>query len=827
MEVELEWEGDVDPGLVTRPRRSRAEKVGVGEEMAEHGAEVSNGRIESGLEVSNVRKENGAEENVESQRSVYLDASEGIESTDTDVGNNLEILCWPGGEGKQENGAAFEEKDMTNQNGHSIPANSKQSDVADVQPTSNLIHSGGHEIEIERTKPVKSATEELLRAGQENKVKQEVAEYDLERIIEEQETHDLYCPNCHSCITKRVILRKRKRFGQVAEKDPKREKLTSIQPDLGVRTGTSGDSEQSQEPDVFRCLSCFSFFTATASGIFRIFQRRGEGGDLQTSQPPSVQNLNAATSTSQFVKNSDRESGYLLPYTDKSAVGLGSQTSLSGEKKLGNEAERTHLGNSTVPNLEGVGTYFSSTMTNVAEENKMVLSAHKAKYPNNVLSNAGKQGEVPEFKASENWNYTISSSKDSTLLIGKAEANSGQKVVRGTKVEFSGNSTVPNLEGVGTYFSSTVTNVAEENKMVLSTHKAKYPNNVLSNAGKQGEVPEFKASENWNYTISSSKDSTLLIGKTEANSGQKVVSGTKVEFSGNDMILHAKEDGINGCHPSSNLSQNLLGSDKVPPLKEGMDEPMEELGSQTGQDPPISAMPGVSLGRDTQIHIGDPRVMEPRTREWDVLKSIVYGGLVESVTSLGVVSSAAGSDATTLKIIALGVANVVAGLIVLAHNLKELANDHHETLEARAEEGSRYYRNLGRRANLRVHVVVAILCYIIFGLIPPVVYGFSFRRSDNKEYKLIAVAGASLLSILLLSIGKAHVQRAPKPYIKTILYYLSVGLATSGLAYVAGKLVKRLLENTGLFDSSDAGTTPSPPSFLGMRPTKSAWRQSF
>jgi len=36
-------------------------------------------------------------------------------------------------------------------------------------------------------------------------------------------------------------------------------------------------------------------------------------------------------------------------------------------------------------------------------------------------------------------------------------------------------------------------------------------------------------------------------------------------------------------------------------------------------------------------------------RELDILKSIVYGGLIESITSLGVVSSAVASGASTRK----------------------------------------------------------------------------------------------------------------------------------------------------------------------------------
>lgn len=40
-------------------------------------------------------------------------------------------------------------------------------------------------------------------------------ESEVERILRLQETHDLICPNCRSCITKRVILRKRKRTTSV------------------------------------------------------------------------------------------------------------------------------------------------------------------------------------------------------------------------------------------------------------------------------------------------------------------------------------------------------------------------------------------------------------------------------------------------------------------------------------------------------------------------------------------------------------------------------------------------------------------------------------
>lgn len=52
----------------------------------------------------------------------------------------------------------------------------------------------------------------------------------------------------------------------------------------------------------------------------------------------------------------------------------------------------------------------------------------------------------------------------------------------------------------------------------------------------------------------------------------------------------------------------------------------------------------------TQVDIGEqPRNEVGEPKKWEIVKSIVYGGLVESITSLGIVSSAASSGATPCK----------------------------------------------------------------------------------------------------------------------------------------------------------------------------------
>lgn len=110
-------------------------------------------------------------------------------------------------------------------------------------------------------------------------------ELDVETVLQKQKTHDLYCPNCNSCITRRVILRKRKRRVHINSEDVKHNKLETVTdskgkdidnqttsdqvPDTsnihldGTSELASNEYDREREPDIFRCLSCFSIFIPT------------------------------------------------------------------------------------------------------------------------------------------------------------------------------------------------------------------------------------------------------------------------------------------------------------------------------------------------------------------------------------------------------------------------------------------------------------------------------------------------------------------------------------------------------------------------------------
>ncbi|KAL6006690.1 hypothetical protein ACLOJK_032183 [Asimina triloba] len=182
--------------------------------------------------------------------------------------------------------------------------------------------------------------------------------------------------------------------------------------------------------------------------------------------------------------------------------------------------------------------------------------------------------------------------------------------------------------------------------------------------------------------------------------------------------------------------------------------------------------------------------------------------------------------AAAVNIVALGLANLIGGLFIIAHNLREIKKERVISADQSEERLDRYQETLGRRENFRRHVVATVLSYIIFGLIPPVVYGFSFLRSDDKDYKLIAVAATSFVCIAFLAICKAHVGKAPKTYVKTVLYYICLGILASGLSYVAGQLLNQRLEKLRLSDPC----TPAAPTSVFLEP-KSAklagWASSY
>ncbi|KAL1822346.1 hypothetical protein ACET3Z_009124 [Daucus carota] len=586
---------------------------------------------------------------------------------------------------------------------------------SDILPSEISPEEDGKYFNLSRYKEIRSGDSSLLHESD-----REATELDIEKVLNKQETHDLYCPNCKSCITRRVIICKRKHRLPYSGEDSKRNKLeeglgsdpisvsvaTTIDPSHGtvdtcldgIAAPTSNNYVQDQEPEIFRCLSCFSIFSPTGNGfkLLRMFGDRRDEDNLQDHpQTPTVKknwfstlfksdrNVEPHDTEVLIPSNSTRETGIISVIHNFSSH---AQTDLGGEFVEPGAPGSTEDGTNELPHQEV------------------------------SLGTSGGQ---------ENLDYQVSMNRNKR-----------------------------NGDSLG------------------------------------GEAPPHAVYDDREIVQSE------ITGPEEG--GNKVLSPSSKTFT--EYNIHLVGSG--GLSDSSTFK----GKDEI--TVETC--PVEPVAAQRMQNLTDPAKSGNLQYPETRIQINEQRHTSTEgIQVMEIIKSIIYGGLVESITSLSVVSSAAGSYVTTLNVFALGMANLIGGLFIIGHNLSELKyNQKTEASDQSAEPIDQYHELLGQRRNFLFHAVFAILSYLIFGLLPPVVYGFSFQKSDDRDLKLVAVAVVALLGIIILAAGKAYVQRAPRSYVKTVLYYVVTALMASGVSYAAGNLINMFLKKFGAFQPNLVVTLP-------------------
>ena len=69
------------------------------------------------------------------------------------------------------------------------------------------------------------------------------------------------------------------------------------------------------------------------------------------------------------------------------------------------------------------------------------------------------------------------------------------------------------------------------------------------------------------------------------------------------------------------------------------------------------------------------------------------------------------------------------------------------------EKVGHYWLKLRRWSKAQLHMVLALLSHMVFGPLPTVLRGLSFRESNDWENKMMNVTGASLACIALLALG--------------------------------------------------------------------------
>ncbi|KAF7816586.1 membrane protein of ER body-like protein isoform X2 [Senna tora] len=690
---------------------------------------------------------------------------------------------------------------------------------------SSLLHDSS-EIKATDHKHVNNGTSK--KAGSETSSESSrLKEIDVKEVLAKQETYDLICPKCNSCITKRVILRKRKRNTAKLDTEPNPDELdATVSSELvdnsldesnqgGNANSTSitanlelspPDDNPVQDQAVFRCLECFSIFIPRGNGFFKFLNFGGtrEHGTSQVTSiaPPSnIQNpsivsnvQNSPNITVPSVQNpssvpASNGNWFISLFTPNKGKTVGERGKAPPKHSKAGPAEPEH-------SLSTTSDVLPSTENGHADRPVVLPSTENghADRPVTNTTNDENGKTVPNIKPGHDGLNGIVS----TDVQGKNNDSMDIKITG-----IVANLPSKNFSGVATAITSeepvNAGKLAKDG--ILKPYEGDLDFPVASNVG--SEI--FQKPQNIDKTpeIDQNGYSSLIMqAEVPAQSSSSVVLVTA-------MINTAKF----GVDAKPAVGSDTKAGDVILSVEDEVGSAISQTGDAALNRGDVLTEPANQVNNN-----GQAAVVIGEHYGWEILKSIVYGGLIESITSLGIVSSAVSSGAAPLNIIALGLANLVGGLFLIGENLIDMKNDKSgDQQQTNAQD--RYQELLGRRANFLLHAVVAVLSFLIFGSVPIVIYGILINTNYQPEVKLSAVVASSLICIILLAIGKVYTKTPPKSYFKTVLYYLTMALAASGVSFIAGALFKDLLEK---FNHSDSGFVITMPS-SGSGTTDPAW----
>ncbi|KAI4383179.1 hypothetical protein MLD38_009049 [Melastoma candidum] len=663
----------------------------------------------------------------------------------------------------------------------------------------------------------------ILEEAEQEKFEEEYTEeteYDVENVLEKQNTHDLFCPNCKSCITRRVVLcRKRRKVRNLGNrlKDARvkrvpisasnsepvitaedrniPETVTNVNEDqiYAANEETDARDVEVEEREVFRCLSCLGFFIRTGDGPkpFWSFGGKKLGGNVQ-GPPEELPPTKTNTFLSIF-----RKTKVTAKPDETAAEEPQNETRRKSDSLIANQAIAHQ-------NQNGVSFAVTGTSTETNTVVSIGLTAESTKHIENSVRDSDKKvaeslqngvpvatkGDPPEAdsligvglskdtsKLPEEIQRGDTLSKDAveeSAIIYQENSLLSEPVVEKTTIEIK-----QTMHGkVIKREPSKVIQPSSTASLVLGQTDIEIHHTTVTETGKQ--LPALKGLSTLPEGVtplpqSSLSEASAAIVNSSSAPGKQLIKDI------DDLTL-----------PLVKALQDATKKKIDDVIVDVEDSPVAEAALQTGVQTSPAATPVTETGQACEL---------------DIIKSIVYGGLIESITSLGIVSSAAGGGASTLNTLALALANLFGGLLLIAHNLRELENQQPSTTAA-GETQDRYTELLGNRRHIFLHASIVILSFIVFGAVAPVTYAFSFRKSNSRDYKLAAVAGVSLFCILLLAVGKAYVRNPPKTYLKTISYYLSMGFMASGISFLVGVLFDYLLQKLGWFSSTSSVSGP-------------------
>lgn len=113
------------------------------------------------------------------------------------------------------------------------------------------------------------------------------------------------------------------------------------------------------------------------------------------------------------------------------------------------------------------------------------------------------------------------------------------------------------------------------------------------------------------------------------------------------------------------------------------------------------------------------------------------------------------------------------------------------------ESPTRFRESVG--PSFWVNGFLAIVSFLIFGALPPLMFGFTFRESNDHDYKMGATVIVSVIAVTLLGCGKVASKMTELSYKRTISTLILTGVAAAVAGFYTGEYISKLLDKYGIF----------------------------
>ncbi|XP_034907995.1 uncharacterized protein [Populus alba] len=293
-----------------------------------------------------------------------------------------------------------------------------------------------------KSKPSESETRVVGDLDLIEETDHEVTELDVEKVLEKQNTHDLYCPNCNSCITRRVILRRRTRKIHKAPRKPKHTKADTILPSQSDANSTYSDANSAdsangpshdianigsndiptpavdeyngdRQPDVFRCLSCFSFFIPAGNGfkLFRVSSTENENEQVPTKISTTNTNWFLSIFATHKRKTTTEQGNAAVDYTQVCGMNQDTSSGFPNNVSSSNGSDHSvmpHAERATVKTGEHQEGLDDMGGTSLKDGMGIVISSRETKFAETSLNSAReKSGDAAENSGGSSVNHAI------------------------------------------------------------------------------------------------------------------------------------------------------------------------------------------------------------------------------------------------------------------------------------------------------------------------------------------------------------------------------------------------------------------------------------